>query len=220
MLLWDQKQQAAKSVAEKFYKGELDSLKASFVDKIPSELSGIKDQMQNIGVLSGQGLAAGFASQSEMITSTFVDTLQTAYAAAKESMDIHSPSRKWAYIGEQNAAGLGVGFVAKMKSVTKQIADSIPLSASLRTSIGAVPTAGALPSASQSGSLDNTNALVSAMNMVGAKIVDTLNKPVSMSGGSNSGDAGIVRTLWPVFIDEAARRGMIDASGYIKIKAV
>jgi len=126
MTLWDQKQQAAKSVAEKFYKGELDTLKVEYVDKIPSELSGIKDQMQDIGVLSGQGLAAGFASQSDMITATFVGVLQAAYMAAKESMDIHSPSRKWAYIGEQNAAGLGIGFVEKMKSVTKQMNDSIP----------------------------------------------------------------------------------------------
>ncbi len=126
MTLWDQKQQAAKSVAEKFYKGELDTLKAEYVDKIPSELSGIKDQMKDIGVMSGQGLADGFASQSAMITATFVGVLQAAYADAKESMDIHSPSRKWAYIGEQNAAGLGVGFVEKMKSVTKQMSDSIP----------------------------------------------------------------------------------------------
>lgn len=66
MALWEEKQAAAKAVATKFYKDEMDALKAEFADKIPKELSGIKDQMKTLGIDAGKALAnsisAGFAS--------------------------------------------------------------------------------------------------------------------------------------------------------------
>ena len=126
MALWEEKQAAANAVAENFYKSEMDALKAGFVDKIPDQLSGIKDEMKGLGVLSGQGLAAGFASQEGLITKTFVGVLNSALQAARDAMQIQSPSRKWAEVGKYMAAGLGVGFEREMNSVSRRINNSIP----------------------------------------------------------------------------------------------
>lgn len=123
---WTAKQEAAKKVAQQFYSGELSNLKTEFVDKIPTELSTIKDQMKDIGMNSAFGLARGFREQKEYITDTFVNVLESALSAAKKSMDIHSPSRRWAEVGKFMAQGLGVGFVSQMQGVVKQINNSIP----------------------------------------------------------------------------------------------
>lgn len=128
MALWDEKQALAADVAKKFYQGEFDTLQAEFVDKIPTELSGIKDEMKNLGAMSGQGVADGFRSQSDYIKSTFTSVLESAMSAARAAMDIHSPSRKWAkLVGAPMAQGVGVGFVDQMRAVAKQINDSIPM---------------------------------------------------------------------------------------------
>ena len=142
MLLWDEKQALATAVAKEFYKGELDNLKAEFVDKIPEELAAVKDEMKDIGVNAGQGLANGFASQKEFIKNTFVGVLKESLAAAKKSMEIRSPSRKWAEVGTFMAMGLGQGFTSQMQDVTRQIANSIPSNANMNNQNQAIARMG------------------------------------------------------------------------------
>ena len=57
MALWEEKQTAAKAVAIKFYQDEMDSLQDEFVNKLPDELSHVKDEMRDIGIQSGQGFS-------------------------------------------------------------------------------------------------------------------------------------------------------------------
>ena len=48
-------------------------------------------------------------------------------ASARASMDINSPSERWAdLVGAPMAQGLGKGFTEQMREVTRQINDSIP----------------------------------------------------------------------------------------------
>ncbi len=127
MALWEEKQASAKAVASKFYQDEMDSLQDEFVNKLPEELSHVKDEMRDIGIQSGQGLALGFRSQAEYIKNTFVSVLESAMASARASMDINSPSERWAdLVGAPMAQGLGKGFTEQMREVTRQINASIP----------------------------------------------------------------------------------------------
>ncbi len=123
---WQEKQELAKSIAQQFYQGEMDELKTNFVDKMPEELSGIKNDMTTLGEDSAAGVASGFASKQTEITNTFVGVLQSALSAAKASMEINSPSKKWAEVGKFMAQGLGQGFTSTMASVSQQINGSIP----------------------------------------------------------------------------------------------
>lgn len=126
MSLWEEKQKLASDIAKSFYQEEMDNLAAEYVNKLPQELGGIKNEMQNLGVNSAQGLAMGFSSQYDTIKSTFVSTISNALQAAEKAMGVHSPSRVWAAFGENLAAGLDVGFIRRMKTVTKDIASVIP----------------------------------------------------------------------------------------------
>lgn len=131
MQLWEEKQAVAQEVARNFYSSEMDALSQEFVDKIPEELSGLRSEMQELGIYSAQGLANGFFSQRNNIKNSFVSVIQDALLAAKEEMGVHSPSRVWAEFGKNLALGLNNGFVNTMNGVSKDIAGTMyqPLNA-------------------------------------------------------------------------------------------
>lgn len=127
MALWEEKQAAAKEVARQFYRDELSALQSEYVDKLPEALSGLKDEMEEVGVNSARGLADGFSSMLGEIKEAFASTLQRAMGAAKEELGIHSPSTVWRdQVGLQMARGLGVGFEEGMQAVRLQMQRSIP----------------------------------------------------------------------------------------------
>lgn len=88
MELWEEKQAAAKEVAEKFYRDELSELQTEYVDKIPESLSGLKAEMEDVGADSAQGLADGFSSMLGTIKAAFASTVRSAVQAAKEEISI------------------------------------------------------------------------------------------------------------------------------------
>lgn len=111
MSLWERKQQAAQQVAAQFYQSELDTLGREFVDKLPDELSDMRDQMAGIGVQSVQGIIDGMMSQSGALQRAARSILYGAVYEMRSAADIHSPSRKTAsLVGAPLAQGVGVGF--------------------------------------------------------------------------------------------------------------
>lgn len=111
MSLWERKQQAAQQVAAQFYQSELDTLGREFVDKLPDELSDMRDQMAGIGVQSVQGIIEGMMSQSGALQRAARSILYGAVYEMRSAADIHSPSRKTAsLVGAPLAQGVGVGF--------------------------------------------------------------------------------------------------------------
>lgn len=85
-----------------------------------------KDDFVNVGANITDGLWEGIESGKSGLINNIVDMLEDAVEAAKDAMDIHSPSRVWAKIGGFMASGLGVGFTGEMVSVAKDINRSIP----------------------------------------------------------------------------------------------
>lgn len=111
MSLWERKQQAAQQVAAQFYQSELDTLGREFVDKLPDELSDMRDQMAGIGVQSVQGIIEGMMSQSGALQRAARSILYGAVYEMRSAAEIHSPSRKTAsLVGAPLAQGVGVGF--------------------------------------------------------------------------------------------------------------
>lgn len=122
MSLWEQKQQAAKQVASQFYKDEMDALGREFVDKIPEELGGVKDEMRTIGVNGIQGMIDGMYSRSGALYSAAASIVSQAIAAMRAAADIHSPSKKSAeLVGAPLAQGVGVGFEQAYPSVMQRL---------------------------------------------------------------------------------------------------
>lgn len=126
MKLWEQKQDAAKEVARKFYQDELDAMTEDFVDRIPGELSGLKDDMRTIGVNSIQGLINGIQSMSGMLSDAARQVISDALSAMRSEADIHSPSKKTEnLIGKPLAQGIEVGFLDQLASIKNTMASAI-----------------------------------------------------------------------------------------------
>ena len=175
--LFEQKQQMAQGVAEKFYKGEFDALEKAYTGQLPEFLAGVKTELSNVGAavsesmqaVSAEGVSEGIAEQQPLVAeqakqltetakeeiagyqtdfkavgeslmegvakgvrdgqsgvvNAVAKALQAAVRAAKKEMDINSPSRVMAKIGDYMAQGVGVGWSDRMDSVSDTISGSL-----------------------------------------------------------------------------------------------
>lgn len=175
--LFEQKQQMAQGVAEKFYKGEFDALEKSYTGELPAFLAGVKAEISDVGAAvsesmqaaSAEGVSEGIAEQQPLVAeqakqltetakeeiagyqadfkavgeslmegvakgvrdgqsgvvNAVAKALQAAVRAAKKEMDINSPSRVMAKIGDYMAQGVGVGWSDRMDSVSDTISGSL-----------------------------------------------------------------------------------------------
>lgn len=131
MALWQQKQTESQAIAKQFYQDEMDALGKEFVDKIPDELSDVKDEMRSIGVQGIQGMIDGMYSRSGALYAAARSIVSSAIAAMQMAADIHSPSKKTRdLIGKPLAQGVAVGFLSTMARVSRDMAavmlDPIP----------------------------------------------------------------------------------------------
>lgn len=126
MSLWEEKQKAANEVARKFYRDEMDALTEEFVDKIPEELSDVKDEMRTIGVQGVQGMIDGLYSQTGALAAAARQVVSQAIAAMQMEADIHSPSKKTKnLVGIPMGEGVVIGFDTVMKTASKDVAAAI-----------------------------------------------------------------------------------------------
>lgn len=175
--LFEQKQQMAQGVAEKFYKSEFDALEKTYTGQLPEFLAGVKTELSNVGTavsesmqaVSAEGVSEGIAEQQPIVAeqakqltetakeeiagyqtdfkavgeslmegvakgvrdgqsgvvNAVAKALQAAVRAAKKEMDINSPSRVMAKIGDYMAQGVGVGWSDRMDSVSDTISGSL-----------------------------------------------------------------------------------------------
>lgn len=175
--LFEQKQQMAQGVAEKFYKGEFDAMEKAYTGQLPEFLAGVKTELSNVGTavsesmqaVSAEGVSEGIAEQQPLVAeqakqltetakeeiagyqtdfkavgeslmegvakgvrdgqsgvvNAVAKALQAAVRAAKKEMDINSPSRVMAKIGDYMAQGVGVGWSDRMDSVSDTISGSL-----------------------------------------------------------------------------------------------
>lgn len=179
MALWDEKQAAAQKVAREFYQQEFDMLSQEYVDKLPVELDGIKTEMYQLGIYSAQGLADGFVSQYQCVKNQFIGMLQEAYAAAKESMEVNSPSKLYAELGKYMAQGVGVGFAGAMPKVSNGIISAMmaPID---RASNGGIynATAAAVNGMAAVGSVSSTQTIIIPVHLNGKQIAEVVFDPL------------------------------------------
>lgn len=126
MSLWEEKQKAADEVARKFYQDEMDALTEEFVDKIPEELSDVKDEMRTIGVQGVQGMIDGLYSMTGPLAAAAKSVVAQAISAMRMEADIHSPSKKTKnLVGIPMGEGVVIGFDTVMKTASKDVAAAI-----------------------------------------------------------------------------------------------
>ena len=84
--------------------------------------------MYYAGQQMASGVWSGFSSQEWSLTQNVRYMMRRVTNAVKSEMQIASPSKVFAQIGDYMAQGLEVGFTDEMRSVTDSIRDSMPTS--------------------------------------------------------------------------------------------
>lgn len=74
-----------------------------------------------VGYNITSGIASGISAGSSQVINAAVRTATNAYNAAKSALDIHSPSKKFAYLGGMSMEGLANGISERAKKVYKTI---------------------------------------------------------------------------------------------------
>lgn len=183
MALWEKKQIEAQQIAKKFYSDEMDALQDEFVNKIPEELGGVKDEMRSIGVDGIQGMIDGMYSRSGALWSAAASIVSQAIAAMRMEADIHSPSRKVAkMVGVPMGEGVAVGLMQGIKESRRAIDAAImqPIS-QVRPDDVYNAAAGAVTGITSMGGA-STQTIVIPVNLNGKQIAEVIYDPLRQVG--------------------------------------
>ena len=122
--LWEEKQQRAIEIATEFYKGQLDTLKTEYDEKLGTALDGLTDTAYDSGIDTAQGLADGINANKQAAIDAARDLASQIAAAMNGALDINSPSGVTEQTGRYTAQGFEVGFVDEMRDVRDRMARS------------------------------------------------------------------------------------------------
>ena len=122
MALWSEKQRAAQEIASEFYKEETETLK----NEMLGQMEGYYSEFDQTGTYLMKGVAQGVKDGRSEVVNEVRRALEAAAAAAREAMEINSPSKVFSEIGDYMAQGVGQGFTGRMTDVTGDIAAAMP----------------------------------------------------------------------------------------------
>jgi len=107
-------------------------------DDIVGAFDGIVDDFFAVGDNIVTGIWDGISAGWDWLVNKVKSLASALFGAAQEELDSHSPSRKFAWLGETAPQGLGVGWERAMPDVEDQIMDDIDgLTANIRATVAA-----------------------------------------------------------------------------------
>lgn len=90
-------------------------------EKIFGAFDGIKDDFLSVGQNILDGIWGGITAGWDWLTGEVSSLASSLFGAAKKALEIKSPSRKFAYVGEMSAAGIGEGWEDEIPNIEKQL---------------------------------------------------------------------------------------------------
>ena len=125
--LFEQKQQLAQGVAEKFYKGEFDALEKAYTGQLPEFLAGVKTELSNVGTavsesmqaVSAEGVSEGIAEQQPLVAEQAKQLTETA----KEEIAGYQTDFK--AVGESLMEGVAKGVRDGQSGVVNAVAKAL-----------------------------------------------------------------------------------------------
>ena len=111
MAAWEEQQEKARAIAERFYGEQLTHLDEEFNQKLVGVMNRLPEELGQMGQAAVEGFLAGMASKQAEALATAGDLAAGIKETLREAFEIHSPSR-WMRreIGENLARGLALGF--------------------------------------------------------------------------------------------------------------
>lgn len=100
---------------------DLPEIGANILEAMAKALAGIVD----IGADIVRGLWEGITSMGSWLGGKVTGFFDGLFDDVKENEEIHSPSKKWAYIGKNDALGFGAGWLDGLESVEKNVTSGL-----------------------------------------------------------------------------------------------
>lgn len=142
---WQEQQDLAKEVAEKFYTDQLETLDKEFAGKLDRALEDVPTLLADLGVNSMQGMIDGMNSKAGPLSDAASAIVRRAIEAMKQEADINSPSKVTRdEVGKQLAAGIGIGTQDEMDAVNRRMREAVASSV-VQMSAAAAAQANSLP---------------------------------------------------------------------------
>lgn len=139
---WQEKQQIAQEIAEKFYRDQLDALEKEYTENLDRGLDAMTDIAYKNGVSTVEGLIRGMQSEEKALAAEAARIGDIVSRAISTTLDIHSPSGVTEKLGEYTAEGFGLGYMKRMDELDRMIESYTPFTskrdAAIVNAIGSV----------------------------------------------------------------------------------
>ena len=138
--------------------GELSDFQKAFLADFATAVDAfdLESEAAKLGLQVDSGMAAGVASGASQVTNAIVKLAQDAIAAAKETLDIHSPSRVFRNeVGAMVMKGFGQGIVDQTEAQARIIRNAARyLTGEAQTAIAGVGASGTMNTYNSSASIN------------------------------------------------------------------
>lgn len=102
---------------------------AGMKSELEHGLDGVADMAERegekIGTNTGEGLKRGLTRKMRETETVAAGGMNSVYNAMKQAMDIHSPSKKTEYLGEQTGEGYNIGLMETLEEGAEQIHETM-----------------------------------------------------------------------------------------------
>ncbi len=158
---YDKKMSMAESLAQNLYKKDFENVSKEYTNAVNQAFKNLPKQLEELGVQSMKGFLSGLTTNTDYMESAVKTYIKGMVDTFKKELDIHSPSKVMAKLGEFTGEGFGNG----LKDMVGYVKDSASkLVDATNASMGDVKSA--LGSASFGGSGVGTTSVVNNYNLV------------------------------------------------------
>lgn len=172
-------------------------------NNIINAFSGIFSAFSSIGSNIIDGIWSGISAGWDWLTDKVSSLADSLFGAATDALDIRSPSRKFAYVGEMSAAGIGAGWEDSISDVEKQLTGDLSgLTTRVQASVG-------VESARASHSMGRTETGFTEL----ARAVGVQTAGINSLSAQYRRGAGNMRPVVIQLNDRELGRAMVDVGG-------
>ena len=108
---------------------EQEPILTEYIEELKNTLialvEGFYGEFQDVGEQMMEGVAVGIENKQSRVVNAVAKVIADAVKRAKKDLDINSPSRVMATIGDYMAQGIGVGWTDRMEIVSEEIGSSL-----------------------------------------------------------------------------------------------
>ncbi len=123
---WEEKQALAARIAEEFYRDELNALEEDYAAALREGLDSLKEISNDADENVVDGLINGMEAKEAELRRQMQEIADVIEEGLRESLDMHSPSRRLEELGEMAGDGLLLGWDDRLEAFRESVLSAVP----------------------------------------------------------------------------------------------